>query len=124
MGVSKCGSCVGKGHVLTRGYLPRFAPTLGGSAPCSNAWGDWAEVSRVHSSGFFSMKRRPEAKRGMRPSCSVLSFDCSVNIRCRRCDDGTVFSTINRHSSLVIGWSDYGSILLVTALCGPACRVV
>ena len=124
MGAGKCSSCAGKDHVLTRGDLPSFAPTFGGSAPCSNAWGDWAEVSRRHSSGFFLMKRRPEAKRGMRPSCSVLSIDCPVNIRCRRRDDGTVFPTINQHSSLEIGWSNYGSTLLVIARCGPACRVV
>jgi len=54
MGDGKCGSCAGKDHALTRGDLPGFAPTIGGSVPCSNAWGDWAEVSRWHSSGFLT----------------------------------------------------------------------
>ncbi len=124
MGVGKCGSCAGKDHALTRGDLSGVAPTHGGSAPCSNAWGDWAEVSRRHSSEIFLMKRRPEAKRGVRPLCSALSFDRQVNLRCRRRDDGTVFPTINQPGSLEIGWSDYGSTFLVTARCGPACRVV
>ncbi|MBU1650571.1 MAG: hypothetical protein KKF37_14615 [Proteobacteria bacterium] len=38
-------------------FLPgEICPTLrpsDGSASCSNAWGDWAEVSRRHSSGFI-----------------------------------------------------------------------
>ena len=124
MGAGKCGSCAGKDHVLTRGDLPGFAPTIGGSAPCSNAWGDWVEVSRRHSSGFISMKRRPEAMRGIQPLCSALSFDRPVNVRCRRRDDGILFPTINQPGSLEIGWSDYGSTLMVTARCGPARRVV
>ena len=124
MGAGKCGSCAGKDHALTRGDLPGFAPTAGGSAACSNAWGDWVEVSRRHSSGLIMMKRRPEAKRGVCPLCSALSFDRQVIVRCRRRDDGTVFPTINQLGSLAIGWSDYGSTFLVTARCGPACRVV
>jgi len=51
MGEGKCGSCAGKDHVLTRGDLPDLATTSGGSASCSNAWGDRAEVSRQHNSG-------------------------------------------------------------------------
>ncbi len=124
MGVGKCGSCAGKDHVLTRGGLSGFASTQSGSALCSNAWGDWAEVSRWHSSGCILMKRMPEAKRGRRSLCSALSFDRQVNPRCRRRDDGAVFSTINQLGWLSIGWSDYGSTFLVTARCGPACRVV
>ena len=52
-GYGKCRGCVVKVHVLIWGDLLSFAPTLSGSAPCRNAWGDWAEVSRRHSSGFF-----------------------------------------------------------------------
>jgi hypothetical protein len=32
---------------------PALRLPSGGSASCSNAWGDWAEVSRRHSSGFL-----------------------------------------------------------------------
>jgi len=70
------------------------------------------------------MKRRPEAKRGIRPLSSALSFDRQVNRRCCRRVDGIVFPTINRLGSREIGWSDHGSTLLVTARCGPARRVV
>jgi len=70
------------------------------------------------------MKRRPEAKGGIQPLSSALSFGRPVNQRCRRRVDGPVFPTINQLGSLEIGWSDYGSTFLVTARCGPACRVV
>ena len=62
--------------------------------------------------------------RGMHPSCSALSFDRQVNPRSRRRVDGPVFPTINQSGSLAIGWSSYGSTLMVTARCGPARRVV
>ena len=39
--------CAGKDHVLTRGDLPDFATTAGGSASCSNAGGDWAEGRKL-----------------------------------------------------------------------------
>ena len=49
----KCCGCAEKDHALTRGDLPDFATTVGGSASCSNAGGDWAEVSRRHRSGVM-----------------------------------------------------------------------
>jgi hypothetical protein len=42
----------GKIMFLPREICPALRPPLGGSAPCSNAWSDWAEVSRRHSSGI------------------------------------------------------------------------
>ena len=96
MGAGKCGSCAGKDHALTRGDLPGFAPTMGGSASCSNAWGDWAEVSRRHSSGFILMKRRPEAKGEYFPLCSILSLGRPVHVRGDRRDDGNEIFMVNQ----------------------------
>ena len=124
MGAGKCGSCAGKDHVLTRGDLSGFAPTDGGSAPCSNAWGDWAEVSRRHSSGFILMKRRPEAKGENFPRCSILSLGRPAHIRCDRRDGGSEILMVDLNGSPLVGLSDYGPTPLVTARCGPACRVV
>jgi len=124
MGAGKCGSCAGKDHVLTRGDLSGFAPTDGGSAPCSNAWGDWAEVSRRHSSGFILMKRRPEAKGENFPRCSILSLGRPAHIRCDRRDGGSEILMVDQNGSPLVGLSDYGPTPLVTARCGPACRVV
>jgi hypothetical protein len=39
--------------LLPEEICPALRPPSGGSASCSNAWGDWAEVSRRHSSGFL-----------------------------------------------------------------------
>ena len=124
MGAGKCGSCAGKDHVLTRGDLSGFAPTDGGSAPCSNAGGEWAEVSRRHSSGFILMKRRPEAKGENFPRCSILSLGRSAHIRCDRRDGGSEILMVDQNGSPLVGLSDYGPTPLVTARCGPACRVV
>ena len=44
----------GKIMLLPGEICPTVRPPFGGSAPCSNAWGDWAEVSRRHSSGFLT----------------------------------------------------------------------
>ena len=43
----------GKIMLLPGEICSSLRPPLGGSAACSNAWGDWAEVSRRHSSEFF-----------------------------------------------------------------------
>ena len=44
----------GKIMFLPGEICPTVRPPLGGSASRSNAWGDWAEVSRWHSSGFLT----------------------------------------------------------------------
>jgi len=66
------------------------------------------------------MKRRPEAKRELYPLCSVHRFDRPVDIKCIRRGDGYVLLTFISYGSLMVEWSNYGSILLVTATCGPA----
>ena len=45
-------------HALIRGYLPNGAAGDVGSVLCGNAWDDWAEVSRGHSSCHRAMKDR------------------------------------------------------------------
>jgi len=44
----------GRIMLLPGEICPTLRPPFGGSAPCSNARGDWAEVSRRHSSGFLT----------------------------------------------------------------------
>jgi hypothetical protein len=43
----------GRIMLLPGEICPALRPPAGGSASCSNALGDWAEVSRRHSSGFL-----------------------------------------------------------------------
>ena len=120
--------------------MPGFAPTAGGSAPCSKAWGGWAEDRKLlllflhfrlpwrsSADGIvvdsYEMKRRPEAKRENFPLCSILCLGRPVHVRCDRRDGG--FGIFRVSQMFHLGYSsDYGPILLVTARCGPACRVL
>ena len=70
------------------------------------------------------MKRRPEAKGENFPLCSILSLGRPVHVRGDRRDDGNEIIRVNQNVSRLVNLSDYGPALLVTARCGPACRVV
>jgi len=61
------------------------------------------------------MKRRPEVKREEDASCSILSLNRPVHVRVDRRVDGYIIFKVNQ--DLYLGClSDYGSILLLTAL--------
>ena len=51
-------SVLAKVHALIRGDLSNGAARFPGSVLCGNAWDDWAEVSRGHSSCLPAMKDR------------------------------------------------------------------
>ena len=70
------------------------------------------------------MKRRHEAKGENFPRCSILSLGRPALIRCDRRDGGSEILMVDQNGSPLVGLSDYGPTLLVTARCGPACRVV
>jgi hypothetical protein len=72
----------------------------------------------------YRMKRRPEAKGENFPRCSVLSLGRPALVRCDRRDGGSEILMVDQNGSPLVDLSDYGSTLLVTARCGPACWVV
>ena len=51
-------SVLAKVHARIRGDLPNGAVGDAGSVLCGNAWDDWVEVSRGHSSCLSAMKDR------------------------------------------------------------------
>ena len=72
----------------------------------------------------YWMKRRPEAKRENSPLCSILSMSRPVHIRVLRRGNGNGIFKVNQNGFLLVCLSDYDPTLLVTARCGPACRLV
>ena len=70
------------------------------------------------------MKRRPEAKGDNFPLCSILSLGRPVHVRGDRRDNGIEIVMVNQNGLRLVNLPDHGPALLVTARCGPACRVV